>query len=872
MRIEQQQGVWLQPVIGEAGAGKSRLLREWAGRLADCRIDGRTIRLALVPLRSLQPAEFGVRGTALALLLVGAAVDLEPAPRSSTDASALPDLWLFDGLDELPEGVWEAGFGDALTQLPGAKIATCRNAVYPSRRHRLAEALAVRWSAPLEILKLNRGERLAFLAARLGQVDVASFDRAIQDLPALAPLADHPLLLELMIEIGMPLPQTRVEFFRTVEARMGARRARGTSHDQIWPRAAAALDRLAAAMTLGRREAPGGLLAEACGGDGDLRAALLDSGLVAFDRAGDRMWFLHATFQDYHQARQWHADLGSAQSGHGALAAVLAQHWQDPQAEEALSLLLALEAGARGGAQGVGRALDSLLALGLRLWHEKAPAIVKEGRSPTRVALHLMAHADLGPAAGGRLASQRWIATLATNVRMMLAQDRRTPGPILEMLARDSYGEVKACVGGNPSAPAGLLATLADDPIARSYVAENPSAPFAVLEALARDGDPWIRRSVAGNPSAPAELLKALAGDTYSEVRSCVATNLSASARLLKALARDAEREVKASVAGNPSAPTKVLAALARDGDPWIRRAVAGNPSAPVALLKALAADAESEVKSWVAGNPSAPIWLLETLARDRVHQVKDGLATNPSVPAELLEALARDSSYNLRMTVASNRSAPAAVLTELARDSHPEVRARVAENASSPAVALEALARDDVPRVRFRVAENPSAPVGLLLKLARDGDGRLRFFSARDLSIPVHLQLGDQVTIDYIGARGIGRTALDNPALPLEAMIAEASILETPLALRLWSWATGLIALPYRGCFSPIWRGVRAAVFAADWKATRRVVIEGALRAIGAGLIGGIGTLLIWFFRDTLGLDAWVAGLWSIVRAKLGP
>ena len=70
--------------------------------------------------------------------VVGLTCKLEGRP-------SVPRVWLLDGLDELPEDTWESGLSDALTALPGPKVATCRTGVFAGWRQRLGEGVGAQW-------------------------------------------------------------------------------------------------------------------------------------------------------------------------------------------------------------------------------------------------------------------------------------------------------------------------------------------------------------------------------------------------------------------------------------------------------------------------------------------------------------------------------------------------------------------------------------------------------------------------------------------------------------------------------------------------------------------------------------------------------
>jgi len=149
--------------------------------------------------------------------------------------------------------------------------------------------VGAQWRKEVEILPLGVRERRAFLAHRLSERDAEALAIHIEASASLRGLAGSPLLLALMAELGLPLPESRVTFYERTEARLGARRSQVPQHDLVWARSGAVLDRLADEMKLNRIEAPLALLMDACASDQPLYDALRSSGILTIDR--DRACF-----------------------------------------------------------------------------------------------------------------------------------------------------------------------------------------------------------------------------------------------------------------------------------------------------------------------------------------------------------------------------------------------------------------------------------------------------------------------------------------------------------------------------------------------------------------------------------------------------
>ena len=106
----------------------------------------------------------------------------------------------------------------------------------------------------------------------------------------------------------------------------------------------------------------------------------------------------------------------------------------------------------------------------------------------------------------------------------------------------------------------------------RREVASDPSTPFTLLEALARDPDPWVRSGVAANPSTSRALLELLADDPDPHVRAAVTANSSAPMSLREQLASRRDPVVEEELVHSGSCPPHVLRLLAADYQvaPWV--------------------------------------------------------------------------------------------------------------------------------------------------------------------------------------------------------------------------------------------------------------------------------------------------------------
>jgi len=739
-RAKSEWGSSVQPILGEPGAGKSRLLREWAERLI-----GEGVPVALVPLR--RGDAWKIAGDLAARLAAIGAESLAALglPAAPTDGRR---VWLLDGLDEVPDAAWNAGLGAALTALPGGKIITCRTAVFEGRRTGLGEGFGATWRPTLEIQPLDGGERRAFLSARLPPATAGNIARAIDASASLRELAGSPLLLGLMALLGIPLPTARAAFYERAETWMARRRPIGNGDfERLWQRARTALDDLAEKMTLDRVEAPVELLHDIC--DEAVCAALRTSGLIRVGPDGSRFAFLHPTFQEYHLARRLSAT---------GIEAALDAHWRDPRYEETLARTVE-DKGADAGA----KALDRLVETGLSMLRDDPDTLFAIRRSPTRLALRLLGRSGADATLWPRMRSLPPLSKRPLVFRLAAASDPRCSPVVLTELAGDAARSVRGAEARNAATTPKALATFARDAdkYVRRAVARNASTTPDTLAALARDADKYVRRAVARNASTTPDTLAALALDADADVREAIAGNV---ATPPEALARDADADVRRAVARNASTPRDALALLARDADANVRRAVARNASTPRDALALLARDDEWDVRSAVAGNAATPP---DALARDADTEVRLVAAWNATTTPDALAVLARDDDAGVRWAVARNAATAPDALAALARDDDEYVRSAVAWNVATPPDALAVLAHDAARSVRAEAARNAAAPPDALGVLAHDADAGVRMNAAKNVATPPDAL----AVLAHDAARDVRAEAARNAAAPPDAL-----------------------------------------------------------------------------------------------------
>ncbi|TWB33099.1 NACHT domain-containing protein [Nitrospirillum pindoramense] len=725
----------LTVILGEPGAGKSRLLEHWAEQVRPEAPGYGALGPLLLPLRRLcdlpprldrpDPRDPSLRGGGLADVLWALG-----EPGVPGEGRFFRPLWLLDGLDELPDGQPLADWLMRFHTLPGAVAVTCRTAVWQGGGGELAQRAsgAVQTLMPLR----SQAERSAYLAPTLGRTEAAILAAALDCHSALTPLAGTPLLLTLAAELWRedktPLPTSRAAFYRRVVGNLWKRRLpkegqryRTRERDRVLERLAATMD-LAPEVDMGVLE---DCVAAVCRTERDeIMERLRASGLLVVDDRRERVSFLHLTFQEYY--------LAETLAQKGALAAVR-DRWQDPRYREVLALLLT-----RSQPEETSDAVQWLVKQGEG--HKADPSVLHGiGHSPLRTALHLVARSGLSPEAlgAGWRALQDAVGTSSCRT-LVVASDKQMPPLLLERLAAGPDFDVRRLVSSNPSTPPQALERLAFTPECdvRREVASNPSTPPQALERLAFTPECDVRREVASNPSTPPQALERLATDPDQTTRCRVGCNPSASVEILECLAADLDVLIRSSAAENLSATPQLLERLSADPEGLVRERVACNPSTPLHILERLAADPDSNVWERIFGHPSLTPQLLERLATHPDNIGRSSEARIPLTRVQHLERMATHPDNIGRSIVAGARDAPEEILKRLAADPDESIRNIVASNPSASVEILECLAADPDELIRSSVADNPSASPQLLERLAADPDLNVVWLAANNPSI----------------------------------------------------------------------------------------------------------------------------------------
>jgi hypothetical protein len=524
-------------------------------------------------------------------------------------------VWLLDGLDEMMPPPDER-FYQALVNLPGLKVLSCRTAVYETLRRE-----ADRYKdQEYELLGLTPADQKTFLTHALNgdaRRAEALHDR-LQHNPQLRLLTGNPLMLSLMTQVAdtMAVPETRAAFYQVAVSELWSRRlahhlgayTRTHERDQV-------LTELAERMGMAQITAPLAWLTQAAsrvaGADGQaLLAALEHTGLVRL-HPGEQVDFIHLTFQEFY--------LGQALVTQG-LPQALSQYWADARYEETLGLLIAIKFQAQQYGE-IDQSLRRLVEWG-EATHRRTPAVLwGRRRSPLRVVLHLLHRAGVPLEHLPRLADFLWEKLNRAPRR----SPRRVALHLLHRAARPSeYAPhfMEFFIRRFTRTNQHWVRNLFGQSVPRKgAAASDANMPLYILWKLAQDAEIDVRTRVAGNASTPPELLARLAQDAEAHVRAGVGMNAGTPPELLARLAQDAtdfiiegyalEGWVRAGVAGNASTPPELLAHLAQDAGALVRESVGMNASTPPELLARLAQEADPDVSESVTGNASV---LLEDL------------------------------------------------------------------------------------------------------------------------------------------------------------------------------------------------------------------------------------------------------------------
>ncbi|MDO7874533.1 hypothetical protein Q5H93_07305 [Hymenobacter sp. ASUV-10] len=319
-----------------------------------------------------------------------------------------------------------------------------------------------------------------------------------------------------------------------------------------------------------------------------------------------------------------------------------------------------------------------------------------------------------------------------------------------------------------------VLQKLANDRIGkvRAAAAHNPRMPPEVLTRLARDHRMEVRQRVGSNANTPPEVLAELGRDRCWKVRDSVAYNKATPPTTLAELAArpGSGKKMRQRLLSNPSTPPELLAAWYVGASVSTRDTLAGNRNTPPELLREMAHNASQELQYTLARNPATPpdvlmdIWTpLANGPRDYSDYRRNSLASNPSSPDELLAQAVSCPDDNIASYVLRNpRLTPELFQSLLSLITQPERKEQLLFVSDKPAFVLEMLLADGDKAVIQTIAALKDTPVSMLLELAhRPQENRY------DDWVAIRLSHNEHAPLEVLQAVLEARDAYDATAAP---------------------------------------------------------------------------------------------------------
>ncbi|OLV18466.1 hypothetical protein [Deinococcus marmoris] len=349
--------------------------------------------------------------------------------------------------------------------------------------------------------------------------------------------------------------------------------------------------------------------------------------------------------------------------------------------------------------------------------------------------------------------------------RVALAMDGSTPAQMLTGMPRHD-ARVRQGLSRNPQAPAGLLETLSDDPLAdvRLSVVLNPAASGPALER--RLPEQTLRPAIRQHPR-------------YAQVRSPLqdleaqeASQPDATPEALELLGLSDALRVRKLVARHPHTATPTLLRLADDALDDVRRALltrSGTEAGglPESVQHRLAEDSSLEIRTGLAERSDLQISTMLTVAR-RPHENVDvllRLARHERITPEVLGVLARSPQVDARCAVAVHPATSLSTLLELSRDARSAVQQDLLRRPDCPPQILRVLS--NVANCRRQVAEHPNTDGPTLETLSYNaGYARLRQYEAWLKNTPLHEAAPVQSWLRWANSRASAQAFDDLPVL----------------------------------------------------------------------------------------------------------
>jgi len=388
------------------------------------------------------------------------------------------------------------------------------------------------------------------------------------------------------------------------------------------------------------------------------------------------------------------------------------------------------------------------------------------------------------PETPSRILEELSVRCEAATILALLAENIRTPKPILQQLAKHERVEVRKAVAAGRGISPQVALLLCDDPDAmvRAVLAENPSVTPRVQVRLSDDPVPFVRATLLKNGKLDEEIQFALCDDidVAVQAKALLAPRTSENCLLrvadgddslaqrlllmrpqlpdsvLESLLFSQDEQIKREAVNRKSLTEDEMVGLARGRDEAIRRKLAGTDGLPAIVQMVLAGDSSIEVKTALAGAGGLSDDALATLIASDDRGVDQALAANCTVPLSKLEAvlerngedallhaacrdvlsdedacwLARHGGdgvlYHLWYRGIVLRHAGGEELRRLSANSLPSIRSLAARSSGLTIAMMAELCKDASPLVRLDLAKNPETLASFLKTLSVDSDARV--------------------------------------------------------------------------------------------------------------------------------------------------
>lgn len=324
--------------------------------------------------------------------------------------------------------------------------------------------------------------------------------------------------------------------------------------------------------------------------------------------------------------------------------------------------------------------------------------------------------------------AQNALDTRRRNVKLALTSQADLPEPVLSRLAADRSSRIRAEMGLHPGladVARTALKTDAELAVRRVALAMDGASPAGLLTTMPRH-DVRVRQGLSRNPQAPAGVLETLSDDPLADVRLSVMLNPAAPGPALER--RLPEQPLRPVIRQHPRY------AQVRSKLQDLEAQEASQPDATPEALHLLGLSDAPRVRTRVARHPHTATPTLLHLADDAVDAVRRALLTRSEtqaggLPESVQHQLAGDSSLELRMTLVGRADLQVGTMLTVARRPHEnvDVLLRLAHHERITPEVLGVLARSPQVDARCAVALHPATSLATLLDLSRDAQSAVQ-------------------------------------------------------------------------------------------------------------------------------------------------